>query len=313
MTTTVDSPTPGTTADPDIASVSTGHRPTAAPPTATARPAAVSAPASSPSHSGKTSPELTSPPRQVGTTAPTAHDESARRRAASFCWAWLILATAVSVVANVADAWLNTHTDFRVLAAIKSLVPPVILLGTTHKVFLLIRARQFGVAFMCSVLLAVLIAAAAFILSYEAIRGLVILLGTSPQRAGLWPVMLDLSIVNSTIALFTLSRRRPTTADPDETAATPPARASTIAPETATQRRAFWDEVATEVKQRNPYVRVINQCTNRQLADVLRLTHDDGLKQRAIVDVVGLNDRTVRAIQRAGDETLEQRSPRIAS
>jgi hypothetical protein len=41
------------------------------------------------------------------------------------------------------------------------------------------------------------------------------------------------------------------------------------------------------------------------------LTHDEGKNQRTIVDMIGLNDRIVRTIQRAGLDVLGRTDPSV--
>jgi hypothetical protein len=137
-----------------------------------------------------------------------AEADAAAKQAEKFFSGWLVVATAISIVANVAHAWLTAPAGIRIGAAIASFVPPVVLLVQTHAVFKLIKARRFGFAFFISLLVTVLIALGAFRLSFESIRVLVIMLGTPPDLAGLWPAIIDLSIVGCTVALYALTRPR---------------------------------------------------------------------------------------------------------
>ena len=57
---------------------------------------------------------------------------AAAKRAEHFFRGWLIVATGISIVANVAHAWLKAPDEIRVLAAIAALVAPVILLVQRH-------------------------------------------------------------------------------------------------------------------------------------------------------------------------------------
>ncbi|WP_176480484.1 hypothetical protein [Mycobacterium avium] len=177
--------------------------------------------------------------------------------------------------------------------------------------------RHFGWPFVLSLLIDAVVSVFSFILSYSAISHLMLLLGTPPEHCGLWPLAIDLMGVNAAVALFALSYRRSRrTADTNhsvepETGTHAPALAigQNREPVSASERRQWWDEVAAAVQDRNQYVRAISERSPREVADVLRLTHDDAVSQRAIVDVVGLNSRIVRAIQRAGDEVLGIDSP----
>lgn len=242
----------------------------------------------------------------------------AARRAETFFRGLLAVATGISIVANVAHAWLTAPPGMRVGASLAAFVPPVFLFVQTHAVFLTIKARRFGPSFFLSLLVTILIAAFAFKLSYGTIRGLVIMLGTAPSDAGLWPLVIDLSVVGSTVSLFAMSRRRrpPLVVGEDERSE-PDSDAedgrpvgvgddSALSP---TERRMLWDRAASVVKDRNQEVNAISTRPVSQIADVLRLTHDDGMKQRAIVEITGLGAHTVRAIQRAGADVLARTDP----
>jgi hypothetical protein len=52
------------------------------------------------------------------------------------------------------------------------------------------------------------LAGCAFVLSFDSLRDLAISLGFHPDRAWLWPVAIDVSIAQSTLALLTLAPRR---------------------------------------------------------------------------------------------------------
>ena len=140
-----------------------------------------------------------------------------------------------------------------------------------------------------------------------------LMLRTQPGHSGLWPLAIDLMMgVNAAMALVVISYRRSrhSTATGDALEAETSTNTaqlvicSDLQPVSPSQRRKWWDSVATAVQERNQYVRAISERSLREVTDVLRLTHADAVSQRAIVDVVGLNSRIVRAIQRAGNEVL---------
>lgn len=250
------------------------------------------------------------PSRTRSGSAPAATLRSAQR----FLWAWVMLSMVMSAAANATDSWLTAPEHLRVLAVIRSVAPPIFIMVTTHIAGLLLKARQFGAAFFLSLLIDAVVSVFSFVLSYSAISHLMTMLGTSPDLAGLWPLAIDLLGVDAAVALFTLSYRRSrenleeTAASANETStpAVPLTVRDDLKPMSASERRHWWDGVAATVQDRNQFVRAISERSPREVADVLRLTHDDGLSQRAIVDVVGgLNSRMVRAIQRAGDEVLQ--------
>lgn len=267
---------------------------------------------------GPSSPAATA--RSVPSThkdQPSPPNPAASRSAERFLWAWVMLSMVISAAANATDSWLTAPEHLRVLATVRAFGPPVFIMVTTHIAGLLIKMRHFGWPFVLSLLIDAVVSVFSFILSYSAISHLMLMLGTPPEHCGLWPLAIDLMGVNAAVALFALSYRRSRrTADTNdsvepETATHAPALAigQNREPVSASERRQWWDEVAAAVQDRNQYVRAISERSPREVADVLRLTHDDGVSQRAIVDVVGLNSRIVRAIQRAGDEVLGIDSP----
>ncbi|MFV8161370.1 hypothetical protein ACNQVK_04515 [Mycobacterium sp. 134] len=239
--------------------------------------------------------------------------DQAARRAVAFFRGMLVAATVISIVANVANAWLTAPLGLRVGAAIAALVPPVFLFVQTHAVFLTIRARRFGPAFWLSLFVTIVIAAFAFKLSYGTIRNLVIMLGTPIEDAGLWPLVIDLSVVGSTVSLFAMSRRLPPPPLQDEHSGIEEIALAGVGDGSAlspTERRMLWDRAASVVKERNPEVNAISTRPVGQIADVLRMTHDDRMLQRDIVDITGLGVSIVRVIQRAGADVLLRTDPK---
>ncbi|KPN46199.1 DUF2637 domain-containing protein [Mycobacterium intracellulare] len=136
-------------------------------------------------------------------------DDATTRGAVRFFWVWLILATSVSVAGNVAHAVLSAPSATVRLAAAAAVVPPAVLLGSTHSVAWLVRARRVGFNYWCALAMTVALAGCAFVLSFDALRDLAVALGMLPGRAWLWPVAIDVSIANSTLSLLSLSPPRP--------------------------------------------------------------------------------------------------------
>jgi hypothetical protein len=129
----------------------------------------------------------------------------ARKRATRFFWCTLILATGASVCGNVAHAVL-AQPEHAPIAATAAVVPPVVLLGATHGVALLVRSRAGGAVYWCALTLTVALAGCAFVLSFDALRALALTWAGFPaSTAWLWPLAIDLSIAQSTLALLALS------------------------------------------------------------------------------------------------------------
>ena len=137
--------------------------------------------------------------------------EVGARAATRFFWAWLFAATSMSVAGNVTHAIMNAPRGTVALAAAAAVVPPAVLLGSTHSVALLIKMCRLGVTYWCALMMTVALAGCAFVLSFDALRDLAVSLGFHPGRAWLWPVAIDVSIAQSTLALLTLapSKRSP--------------------------------------------------------------------------------------------------------
>jgi hypothetical protein len=134
--------------------------------------------------------------------------EATTTGAVRFCWVWLVVATSVSVAGNVAHAVLTAPMGTVRLAAAAAVVPPAVLLGSTHSVALLVRTHRVGPQYWCALAMTFALAGCAFVLSFDALRDLAVALGIPPDRAWLWPVAIDVSIANSTLALLSLAPRR---------------------------------------------------------------------------------------------------------
>lgn len=131
------------------------------------------------------------------------------RRAVRFFWTALILATGASVAGNVTHAVLNAPASTVTVAAAAALVPPTVLLGSTHSVALLVRTRaNNGFTYWCALLMTLALALCAFVLSFDALRALAITAGIEPGHAWLWPLVIDVSIAQATLALLSLTRSR---------------------------------------------------------------------------------------------------------
>lgn len=136
--------------------------------------------------------------------------ERERRAAARFFWAWLVIATSMSVTGNVAHAVLQASAHTIALAAGAALVPPVVLLAATHSIALLVRTRAGGMTYWCALAMTLALAVCAFVLSFDALRALAVTLGLPTSIAWLWPCAIDVAIAQATLCLLSLSRRRGT-------------------------------------------------------------------------------------------------------
>jgi len=113
----------------------------------------------------------------------------------------------MSVAGNVTHAIITAPRGAVALAAAAAVVPPAVLLGSTHSVALLVKTRRLGASYWCALVMTVALAGCAFVLSFDALRDLAVSLGFRPDTAWLWPVAIDVSIAQSTLALLTLAPR----------------------------------------------------------------------------------------------------------
>lgn len=131
-----------------------------------------------------------------------------RLSAVRFFWLTLSAATGASVAGNIAHAVLAAPSHAPIAAA-AAVVPPAVLLCSTHGVALLVRARTVGATYWCALAMTGTLAACAFVLSFDALRTLALTCaGFSSATAWMWPLAIDLSIAQSTLALLALSGTR---------------------------------------------------------------------------------------------------------
>ncbi|MCV7256811.1 DUF2637 domain-containing protein [Mycobacterium hackensackense] len=132
------------------------------------------------------------------------------RRAKRLFWTVLSVATLASVSGNVAHALLNAAPGAATVSAAAAAVPPVILLAAIHGLGTLARARQgSGAAYWAAMVMTVLLACGAFALSFDALRALAVTAGIRSGLAWIWPLIIDLSIAQSTLAILALTRLKP--------------------------------------------------------------------------------------------------------
>jgi hypothetical protein len=153
------------------------------------------------------------------------------RGASRFYWGWLIFSTTVSVLGNIAHALLVAPDPLRLLAAVASVVPPAFVLGSTHSVALSLKMRRFALIYVLGLLMTIGVAACAFLLSFDALRALAVMLGWPSARAWLFPIAIDVSIAQATFGLLSLGPARGSSAAQHTTAAEPqPARNAATPP-----------------------------------------------------------------------------------
>lgn len=128
-----------------------------------------------------------------------------------FFWFVLTLASLASIAGNGAHSWVATDLMVpRQMAIAVAVAPPVVLMLSIEGLSLLVRSlRRSASTFWCTVAMTVFLAAGAFVLSFEALRDLAVRNGIPAQLAWIWPMIIDVTIAQATLALVTLSHPEP--------------------------------------------------------------------------------------------------------
>jgi Protein of unknown function (DUF2637) len=200
----------------------------------------------------------------------------------------------------------------RTWAAAAAIVTPVILLGATHSVALLIKTRRRDgwtlvdvILLVAALLLTIAVAACAFTLSFFSLRDLMVTLGINPLGAKLWPIAVDLSIVNSTLALLALTSPR----SPQRPAHNTGQLGGVSGWSTLTTERCLrLESTAACVKERNADLPEIAELTIAQAADILERLYDKREPQRVVGAAAKLDHRHIRKIKKSADEFLSVES-----
>jgi hypothetical protein len=125
------------------------------------------------------------------------------RRAVRFFWGFLIGATTVSLVGNIAYAVLPyvPHVVIQIGAAA---VPPIALLAAVHGIALAVRAGASGRVYCWAVSAVAAIGVGAFSVSFLALRDLMRVIGYSSATAWIFPAIIDTAVAVSTLMLVAL-------------------------------------------------------------------------------------------------------------
>lgn len=146
---------------------------------------------------------LPSSTANVQTSDPTAG--VSKTRAHGFFWIVLVAAATVSITGNATQALLH-DTPLPVVAAAVAVIPPLSLLAAVHGVTVLARAHTATrTTRWVATAMTVLIATGAFWLSFTALRSLAITAGVPRAEAWLWPVIIEGSMAQATVALLALA------------------------------------------------------------------------------------------------------------
>jgi Protein of unknown function (DUF2637) len=145
-------------------------------------------------------------------------------RAVRFFWCFLIGATTVSLIGNIAHAVLP-YLPRIVIQIGAAAVPPIALLAAVHGIALAVRAGASGTVYRWAVSAVAAIGVGAFAVSFLALRDLMRVIGYSSATAWIFPAIIDTAIGVSTIMLVALGDK-------------PARRAPRVGSQTATVQRA---------------------------------------------------------------------------
>ncbi|WP_051162171.1 DUF2637 domain-containing protein [Nocardia brevicatena] len=242
-------------------------------------------------------------------------------RAHAFFWTVLGTAAAVSITGNATQAILHSNA-LPALSAAVAVVPPLALLAAVHGVTVLLCAHASARAtHLVATAMTVVIAAGAFWLSFTALRSLAVMAGVPHGEAWLWPLIIEGSMAQSTIALLALAHSRTPRGRGAHTGTTPstepsathtvtarahavsaaPVRASTSVHTPASDPEAQHDEFTAfarmlcardPVRRRDPTV----------VAQVLIHHHIDGWTRTRIAKELNKNRSTISRILRDAAE-----------
>ena len=167
-------------------------------------------------------------------------------RAVRFFWCFLIGATLVSLIGNIAHAvW---HLVPVVLIQIgTAAIPPLFLLAVVHGIALSVRAGASGTVYRWAVTATAGIGVGAFVMSFRALRDLVIQTGMPPVWAWLFPVIIDTAIGVSTLMVVALGDK-------------PARRAPRVSTQTATVQRAAQTPVQSAKAEATPFATTSGQA-----------------------------------------------------
>ncbi|ORB55329.1 hypothetical protein BST43_15220 [Mycobacteroides saopaulense] len=130
--------------------------------------------------------------------------------ATRFFWSWLIGSAAFSILGVVTHAVLGSARS-PLIASVLAVGIVVIQLCATYGVHALVQERITGAAYRWALAIAVTLALGAFVLNFVALRDLVITwAGTAPVIAWIVPLIVDLGMTASTLAILALTEAQRT-------------------------------------------------------------------------------------------------------
>ena len=118
----------------------------------------------------------------------------------------LVAATVASTAGNITHAWEHRDTVAAAGAVAAAAIPPLALLSLTHLAGMWSRISARGIVYWCFLVAVAVIGAAAFRLSFDALRSLAVRYGYGHTDAALFPLILDGLVAVCTLGLVVLSR-----------------------------------------------------------------------------------------------------------
>lgn len=242
-------------------------------------------------------------------------EEHGRAQARMFCWAWLLFAMAGSVGGNVQHAWMTAPDTLKIGAAILAIFPPLLLLGATHLMALLISTRRseyriVDLVVLVAVMLGTVgVAVFAFTISFYALRDLMLVYGQPAGVAWRWPIAIDLSLIVSSLAMLSLTEARITQTAESGDAWPAAAHLTVSGPTRPAERRLWWESIAAVVRDDLADIRKVADLTPKRLGEILERMYDHNASGRGIKEYTGLHHREVKAIKEAADGVLARTTP----
>jgi hypothetical protein len=262
------------------------------------------------------------------------------RRAVQFFWCFLIGATTVSLIGNIAHAVLP-YIPRIVIQIGTAAIPPLFLLAVVHGIALSVRAGASGTVYRWAVTATAVIGVGAFVMSFRALRDLAIHAGIPPVWAWLFPAIIDTAIGVSTIMLVALgdkpARRAPRASTQTGTvkraAQTPvqsaKAEATPSAPTSGLAHTVQANRVQTSVSAQPDPARTVQDSaqteaqvdadlasdliasgtTTQRMATVIAVlaASRDGASINSAAKASGINYRTAQRIVEAAEECRQRR------
>lgn len=131
--------------------------------------------------------------------------QNQKQSAITYFRCWLLIATAMSLAGNIAQAALAAPADRRMFAIGLAFVAPLVQVATTHALSVLVRCQLSGWAYYINVAFTVALAAGAFRLSFDHVASFAVWVGWRESIAWLVPVVIDAGIAHATYCLVVVN------------------------------------------------------------------------------------------------------------